>query len=222
MPDSAQNIRETAPMTASDNPLATPARRGLLQRMGDHARALKTRKDGAAAVEFALVVPIMLALYFGTLELSQGIEINKKAGRASSLVADLVTQQAVITKGELVAIADLGAASLAPYDRDKPTVDMVGIQITNENVPRALVVWSQRVTNGAGARFLTVGDPITIPAQLMIKNTFLIRASLKVNYYPVTTFVIKTTTNTSKKGIEMGETYHLRPRTSPTISCPDC
>ncbi len=178
-------------------------------------------RDGAAAIEFAFVVPIMLVMLFGTFELSQAIETNKKAGRGASLIADLVTQQAVITKSELVAIAELGAAALAPYNRDNPEVEMVGIQVTNEPTPRALVVWSQRVVNGAGSRHLTVGSTITIPTQLMIRNTFIVKAGLRVKYFPATAHVINSQVN-GRRGIQMGETYHLRPRTSPTVTCPDC
>lgn len=199
-----------------------PARSGLLQRAGDRIRSFGHKTDGAAAVEFALIVPIMLALYFGTLEISQGIEVNKKAGRGSSLVADLITQQAVITRAELDAIADLGEAAIAPYQRDRPSVEMVGIQITNDPVPRSLVVWSRKITGGAGARFLPVGSAIVIPPELMIRNTFIIKAGMKLNYYPVTTFVVQEELGNGSKGIPMGETYYLRPRTSPTVACPDC
>jgi Flp pilus assembly protein TadG len=179
-------------------------------------RTFSANTKGSAAIEFAFVVPIMLVMLFGTFELSQTIETNKKTGRGASLIADLVTQQAVITKTELEAIAELGAAVLAPYNRAVPVVEVVGIQVTDEPTPRALVVWSQRITSGAGARFLTVGNPITIPSELMIRNTFIIRAGLRVKYHPVTTHVV------NDAGIQMGETYHLRPRTSPTVTCPTC
>lgn len=179
------------------------------------------QEKGAAAVEFALVVPIMLSLYFGTMELSQGIEVNKKAGRASSLVGDLVTQQAVITKAEIVAIANIAKATLQPYKRAEPTVEVVGIQVSDTAIPKATVAWSQRVKNGSGSAFLAVGAPITIPSELLIRNTFLVRGGLKVPYYPVTTYTI-TSMAEGNKGISMGEEYYLRPRTSPSISCTGC
>jgi Flp pilus assembly protein TadG len=182
---------------------------------------LRDRKDGAAAVEFALIVPIMLSLYFGTMEISQGVEVNKKAGRASSLIADLVTQQAVISRAEVIAVAGLAEATLQPYNRDTPVVEVVGIQISDEAVPKARVAWSQRVVNGAGNAFLPVGSNISIPSELMIRNTFIVRGGLSVNFYPVTTYTVELTAP-GGKGIEMGETYYLRPRTSPTVTCPDC
>jgi Flp pilus assembly protein TadG len=163
----------------------------------------------------------MLTLYFGTMELSQGIEVNKKAGRASSLVADLVTQQAVISKAEIVAIANIATATMQPYNRTFSTVEVVGIQISDETVPKARVAWSQRISQGVGSAFLTAGDPITIPSELLIRNTFLVKGGLKIDYIPVTAYTIKSTTG-SGTGIAMGENYYLRPRTSPIITCTGC
>ncbi len=215
-------------MTANTKTSATSAyatkrvqSQGFMTRVGNKVRNFSSRKDGAAAVEFALVVPIMLTLYFGTMEMSQGLEVNKKAGRAASSIADLVTQQAVISKAEIVAIANIAAATLQPYNRSAPVVEVVGIQINNENPPKALVAWSQRVSGGSGASFLAVGSVITIPSELLIRNTFLVRGGLKVNYFPVTTYTI-TSTAGGQTGISMGEFYHLRPRTSPTITCTGC
>lgn len=50
-------------------------------------------RRGIAAVEFAIIVPLLLAMYFVTLEAGQGLETNKKLGRVASIVADLVTQE---------------------------------------------------------------------------------------------------------------------------------
>ena len=194
---------------------------GFMTALGEKCRQFGKQTEGAAAVEFAFVVPIMLALYFGTMEFSQGIEVNKKVGRASSLIADLVTQQSIITKAEIVAIANIAAATLQPYNRAEPTVEVVGIQLTDEAAPKAKVVWSQRVTAGTGSSFLTVGSEITIPAELKIRNTFIVRGGITVSYFPITTYTM-TTKSAGKTGIDMGEQYYLRPRTSPTISCTGC
>ncbi|MBE0692234.1 MAG: pilus assembly protein, partial [Aquamicrobium sp.] len=50
-------------------------------------------RRGVAAIEFAFIAPLLLMLYFVTMEVAQGIETNKKVSRVGSMVADLVTQQ---------------------------------------------------------------------------------------------------------------------------------
>jgi Flp pilus assembly protein TadG len=199
----------------------------LMSKFRDRLGQFGANVNGAAAVEFAIVVPVMLGMYFGMMELSQGVEANKKAGRASNLVADLVTQQAVITKAEIIAIANIASATLQPYNRTQPTVEVVGIQVSDEAIPRARVAWSQRVVvpaNGpasSGSSFLAVGDLITIPSELKIRNSFIIKGGLTMDYIPMTTYTIQSSTS-SGTGIEMGEFYYFRPRTSPTITCTGC
>src|SRR5690606_29147070 len=72
-------------------------------------------RRGIAAIEFALIAPILLALYFLTMEVSQGIETNKKLSRLGSTVADLITQQNSVTKDDLDAIMKIGGTTLLPY-----------------------------------------------------------------------------------------------------------
>ena len=85
--------------------------------------------NGAAAVEFAFIAPLLITMYLGTMEISQGIEINKKVGRSASLIGDIVAQHANLTKEDLDDIIKIGAAVLQPYERDAPTITISGIQI---------------------------------------------------------------------------------------------
>jgi Flp pilus assembly protein TadG len=208
---------------------------GFMARIGRKIRDFGKQTDGAAAVEFVIIVPIMLSLYFGTMEMSQAVEVNKKAGRASSLIADLVTQQTTINSAELVGIADIAVATLHPYERSYPVVEIVGIQITDEKKPRALVAWSKKMSyarapnsgiKSTSSSFLAKGSEIVIPRELLIRNTFIVRGGLRLNYYPVTSYTMTSTVAGRRKdsviGIGMGENYHMRPRNSPTVKCTDC
>ena len=75
-----------------------------------------------AAVEFALIAPLLLSMYFVTMEVAQGIEANKKVGRVGSMVADLVTQQSELTPDQLKAIMQIGESILQPYNRSSPKI----------------------------------------------------------------------------------------------------
>ena len=81
------------------------------------AGLLRDRR-GVAALEFALIVPLLLSMYFVTMEVSQAIETNKKVGRVGSMVADLVTQQQTITKAELDAIMRSASRRCSPTTAD--------------------------------------------------------------------------------------------------------
>ena len=92
----------------------------------------RSDRRGVAAIEFALVAPLLLCMYFVTMEVSQAIETNKKVSRVGSMVADLVTQQSTTSMSELEAIMQIGQALLTPYYRSKPDDHVTAIEITDE------------------------------------------------------------------------------------------
>src|SRR5487761_1233206 len=56
----------------------------------EHMRA---DKRGVAAVEFALILPLMLFIYLGASEVTQGLMASRKATLVARTLADLVSQQ---------------------------------------------------------------------------------------------------------------------------------
>jgi len=188
-------------------------------------RFLSDRR-GVGAIEFALVAPLLLVLYFVSMELSLGIETDKKVGRIGSMVADLITQKPSIKKADVEEIMQLANTLLQPYNRSNPQVVVTAIQMTDETTPRALVAWSRQLTNGKFTEPFAKNSNASIPGNLKIRNSFLIRVSSSLNYKPLITW-----TATQKKdlglagtfdSISMSDTYYLRPRMTATISCDGC
>lgn len=188
--------------------------------------ALRDDRRGVAAVEFAFIAPILLCLYLVTMEVAQGIESNKKIGRAGSMVADLVTQQQETTKAELDAIMQIGGAVVQPYNRTQPTITVAAIKITDEDIPKAMVVWSRKMHNGAFSRPIPKDTIVNIPEKLKIRNTFLVRVSGEIDYRPMITYTAEQKASlgltSTFDNIQMSETYYLRPRMSTQIPCADC
>lgn len=183
-------------------------------------------RRGVAALEFALIVPLLLMLYFVTMEIAQAIEVNKKVGRIGSMVADLVTQQQTMSKAELEAIMRIGEATLQPYNRSQPNIQITAIEVTDEATPRIQVVWSRKLVDGAFSAGPAAGTPVTIPPALRIRGSFLIYAESTLAYEPVITWTASAKTTLGLAGafdgIAMKEAYYLRPRMSMKIPCTDC
>ena len=192
----------------------------------DRARRLFSDRSGVAALEFALIVPLLLCLYFVTMEVAQAIETNKKVGRVGAMTADLVTQMQEINKSELEGIMRLGEATLQPYNRSQLNLTLTAIEVTDEATPKIQVVWSRRLINGAFSAGPAKGTAVVIPPALRIKGSFLVRAESTLSYEPVITWAAsaKSTLGLAAAfdGISMAETYYLRPRRSTTIPCADC
>ena len=193
----------------------------------DLTRRFRRDRRGIAAIEFALVVPLMLAMYLGTIEISAAVSINRKVSRLASTVADLVTQQTEVAKTDLNGIMEIGSALLFPYESDKPVITIVAIDVESSYPKGGKVVWSRRDNKGTFDRGgYDKNDDIDVPKDLRIDGSFLIRVDASLDYIPIVHWLIGDTVgkvNTKGVGvIEMKERYYLRPRLGADIPCTDC
>ncbi|MFC5584940.1 TadE/TadG family type IV pilus assembly protein [Nitratireductor kimnyeongensis] len=197
---------------------------GFLSTLG----AFALNKRGVAAIEFALIAPILFAMYFLTLEFGQAIDVNKKLSRAANMAGDLVAQQPSITASEVDAVMKIGSAIMKPYNRSMPTMTLTAIEVTDEQNPKIKVVWSRELKNGTASTGLPKGSTTTLPEELNIKGAFYIRASAALGYKPILTWSkdgTKSTGLTAMAGLDnlqMSERFYLRPRMSSTVPCDDC
>lgn len=198
---------------------------GIARIWSKTARFLADRR-GVAAIEFAFIVPVLLVMYFTTMEASQAIETSKKVSRIGSMVADLVTQQQTIVKADIDAIMQIGASTLQPYNRSAPNIIITAIQVTTDATPKVQVVWSRKVVGGVNSVDAAANTLTTVPASLKIAGTFLIRVQSNLAYKPIITWSAggeqRLGLTSAFDTITMGETYYLRPRRSQTIPCSDC
>jgi Flp pilus assembly protein TadG len=67
--------------------------------------------SGIAAVEFAMVVPLMLVLFFGTVEFSSALAIDRKVTIMSRTLSDLTSQNISITDAQAMLFSTPAPAS---------------------------------------------------------------------------------------------------------------
>jgi Flp pilus assembly protein TadG len=199
---------------------------GALRWISATAGRFRRDRRGIAAIEFAFIVPVLLIMYFITMEASQAIETSKKVSRIGSMVADLVTQQQTVMKADLDAMMKIGTSTLQPYNRSLPTIIITGIQITDEASPRVQVAWSRKLVGTTYSADAAKDTITTVPSTLRIRNTFLVRVESDLGYKPIITWSANNSQTlgltSAFNNISMSETYYLRPRRSPTIPCSDC
>jgi Flp pilus assembly protein TadG len=196
----------------------------------DGARRLFGDRSGVAALEFALIVPLLLTLYFVTMEAGQAIETNKKVGRAAAMAADLVTQMPEISASQLEDIMSIGEAALQPYNRSEPTITITALEVGNEETPEVTEAWSVKLDGSECPKDPEDPDDpeeaTPVPDTLKVKGSFLIRVESSLDYRPVITWAASANPALGLTAafdcIPMKETYFLRPRRSMTIPCADC
>ena len=94
-------------------------------------------------------------------------------------------------------------------------------------MPKAKVAWSRKLVGGATSAGLAKNTVLTtVPAALMIRDTFLIQVRTELDYRPLLTWSASQKESlgltAAFDNINMGEEYLLRPRMSPTVACATC
>lgn len=176
---------------------------------------LKSDRKGVGAVEFALIAPVLIVLYIGSLEISVAMSVNKKVARASSTIADLITQETEIDKTYLKTMVNVGESVLAPFNSSGLKMEVTGIKVDGSGVARAAWSWNQ-----SGGRPYEVNSVQTVPKDLAIPNSFLVRTKVNVDYTLV--LVPPSMDDVDVTKLNMEKTYHLRQRIGDQVTCKNC
>jgi Flp pilus assembly protein TadG len=167
---------------------------------------------GLSAVEFALILPLMVTLYLGGVEVSQGLTIDRKATLVARTVADLAAQSKDLTVTQLNNVLDASTAVMLPYSIAPMKVTVSQILIDAEG--NATIDWSRAKTGATIGAGRAKGSTVVVPAALKIQGG-LIWAEVSYDYKPVVGYVITGT-------MKLTDTIYMRPRLSDTVSCPTC
>jgi len=168
----------------------------LLQRF----RRFAGDQSGVSAVEFAMLLPLMITLYLGGVEISQAVSADRKATLVAHTVGDLVAQNSSMTDTLSNNILSAGTAVVYPFNSANLKITVTSVAI--DGTGKATVAWSKANANGT----VRSGDVSNlIPAALKIANTSLIWAESGYAYKPTLGYIITGTLNLSEK-------IYLRPR----------
>ncbi|MBB4197431.1 hypothetical protein CCR94_12530 [Rhodoblastus sphagnicola] len=165
-------------------------------------------RGGLAAIEFALILPIAIAMLFGEFVLGEALSINRKVSIASRTIADLVARKSSLTSANLSTILTASTQIAAPYSNG---MTVVVAEVTTDANLVTTVTWNQAL-NTTG---LTNGAVVALPAGMAQANTSLIYARVVYAYTPLDG---KTMFGT----IPISNTFYMPPRTSATVTCIGC
>lgn len=143
---------------------------------------------GVSALEFSILAPMMLALYLGSNEVTQGVAVKRKVELAARALADLTSQQTSINNADMTNILNAASDIIYPYTAGNLTVVVSEVSINGQG--QATVVWSDA---SAGGTPLTVGQTITVPSSLAVPNTYLILGQASYSYNPTYGYVLTNT-----------------------------
>lgn len=176
--------------------------RGIIETL----RRFRREHAGVAAVEFAVILPVMLILYIGGNELGHALTIARKVTHVTSSLADLVTQSETLTSTDMSNILDAAATVITPYSQSLLRIKISGITINSSGV--AKVTWSKALNDTP----LTVNSTVTLPSGVSTPSTFLVTAEVHYSYDPTFGYVLTGT-------MDLHDQFYLSPRQGGTITC---
>lgn len=196
--------------------------------MLNRARKFAVDKRGLAAVEFALIAPVMIFLFFGLVELCNALNAHQKMTSVASTAADLVGQAKDVDASDIADVFAASTAIMTPFPvNDKNT----GIVITSIGGSKqrniGTVLWSAKFGTGVAHKVgesITVGDPTKLasgdtgllPADCDSGDECtLILAEVKYDYKAPLGKIFT-------DSIAMSDTFYTKPRRVIAVTCDNC
>jgi Flp pilus assembly protein TadG len=162
---------------------------------------------GVSAVEFALLLPLMLTLYLGAVEISQGIGADRKVTLTARTVADLTSRVTGLASSEMTNSLNAASAVMSPFPDSNLKVTVSEVKIDANS--KATIDWS--VTKNGTAR--AKGSSVTLPTALVVPNSCLIWSEVQYTYKPTIGYVVTGT-------LTLKDQIYMRPRLSDCVTYP--
>jgi Flp pilus assembly protein TadG len=166
-------------------------------------------RDGVSAVEFAIVLPFMLTLYLGGVELGEGLSIKFKTTLAARTVTDLASQSISIDGPNMQQILKASSTVLSPYSTGGVIVTLSELTVNSSG--KGVVQWSCSLNGTA----YTVNQKLTMPTNLQTSGITVLFGEVTYPYTPPIGYAITGTFN-------IYQSMYFYPRLSATISNSAC
>jgi Flp pilus assembly protein TadG len=168
-------------------------------------------RSAASGVEFALILPILLILLAGTVDLGHALTVSRKMDQIAATTGDMISQQSTWASADVSKLLSGASFILQPYDLDDLTI-LVAVEDIDSS-GNATVNWSAgyhtqpSVSNSV--------SPVTVPTQIQEQGAQMILTRVQ---YQLTTPVTTLFANiTGVDGYSFDRHFFSRPRTGNTI-----
>ncbi|MEA2838170.1 MAG: hypothetical protein QOD89_2720 [Bradyrhizobium sp.] len=183
-----------------------------LSRLRQSTGRLARDNRGNAAIEFAFIVPLMLTMFFGMIEFSSAVAVDRKISMLTQGLADLASRYDSVNDTDIANFFTIGDAMLTPYSATPLKTTITEIYI-DPSTGAARAQWSK----GDAAR--TVGSSVPVPADLIardslnkiIPNQYLIFTETTYLYKPAIGYVM------GMAGVSLSDKIYMRPRVADCV-----
>jgi Flp pilus assembly protein TadG len=163
-------------------------------------------RRGVSAIEFAMVVPILLLLYVGVAETGNALTIYRRTSTVASTAADLTAQVKQVSASDLQDIESASSGILTPYSTTPLKIVLSSVVADQNN--NGKVDWS--CSNKGTPR--GKDTPYKVPPGLTEPNSSVIVAEVTYDFTPL----LNLTQVFSPGSLQMTRRIYARPRRSLT------
>lgn len=100
-------------------------------------------EEGVAAVEAAMIFPLMLVLMIGVFDAGNAIIANQKTVRASQVVADLIARNSRVSVDSINEAVEAGRLAYEPLQNNSFGIDIVSMRFDEDADTE--IVWRETV-----------------------------------------------------------------------------
>ena len=169
-------------------------------------RHIACDRRGNATVDFAFLLPMMLMLFIGVVEITNLLRLDRKVVAAAQTAADLITQEREVSAAQLTDILRASELVLEPFSAADHTVGVVAVRY-DEDTGAPTVDWQESKNGG------TIPDALTLAQNMGPPGEGIVIVRVTYNYSPVFfEFVMGDTS--------VEETSIMRPRRSQFVEGP--
>jgi Flp pilus assembly protein TadG len=167
-------------------------------------RRFAAATQGVAAVEFAMVLPMLVVLLLATFDGGRAIAAYMKMRAATYALASITNQYATIQSADMTSILGATSVVMAPFTSGTPSVKISQVIISSKGV--STIEWSAAQNTTARS----VGSSISPPSAMVVNSSYLIFAEVSYTYTPLFGYF------GSKSGITFSDNLYVTPR---SVNC---
>lgn len=123
---------------------------------------------GVAAVEFAMILPLLLAVYIGSAEAGTLLITDRKVQSVAGALGDLVARSnKSVTTAQLLDYFEASTSIMSPYSTSELTQTVTAVRVSEDG--EATVSWSVEFTGAAmstGTRYIR-DDAYALPDEMI-------------------------------------------------------
>jgi Flp pilus assembly protein TadG len=141
-------------------------------------------ETGIAAVEFGMIVPLLLVMLLGTIELSRAVVMARRFNFVTAMASDLIARESAMSDSDMSGVEKAVTTAWAPFTLPTLKLQVVAVRAaangaTAKPPGSTYVDWSYSILS---APVIAGGTPYALPANMLSNGTSTIIVNATYTY----------------------------------------